>query len=405
MFWPGALAFGFPGVLGPYWQDTFKVGRGATGAIMFFVLASLGIFMFLVGRWQQRLGPRMMMTIGAMLCGVALVILAFATDIYMVYVWGFLNGTASCFTYMPALTVVQRWYPARRGLVSGIVNLVFGSAAALMVPLFGLMLVGLGYRAMNLVIAASALVFGVLVAQIVSLPPAPATPRHATAPAGSGSSPVRVPGLPTARTLPARSLTVAEGLRSRNFWLIWLVWAFQGAAGIAMVTLSVNFGIYKGFELESAIVILTAFNLTNGLSRILTGYFSDRIRRNLTMGVTFAAAAAAYFALPHVEGLAAAAVLAAVVGFGFGTLFAVSAPLAADCFGMDNFGAIFGLVFTAYGFIAGLLGPTLAGVLVDAAGGGYTVVFSYLGALCLVAAVLIQFVKPGRDDRPVRRPS
>jgi OFA family oxalate/formate antiporter-like MFS transporter len=382
MFFPGALAFGLPGVLGPYWQAEFDVGRGTTGAIMFFVLASLGIFMFLVGRWQERLGPRAMMTIGGVLCGLALLVLAFGSTIYMVYLWGFLNGTASCFTYMPALTVVQRWYPSRRGLVSGLVNLVFGSAAAVMVPLFGLMLSGrLGYRGMTLAVAGAALLFGVVAAQLVSLPSA-LPPSAALAQA--------------LRAQPVSSLTVAEGVRTRNFWLIWLVWALQGAAGIAMVTLSVGYGLHRGFELESAVVILTAFNLTNGLSRILTGYFSDRIRRNLTMGGAFAASAAAYLVLPHVEGLAEAAVLAAVVGFGFGTLFAVSAPLAADCFGMAHFGAIFGLVFTAYGFVAGLLGPTLGGVLVDAAGGGFTLVFTYLGLLCLAAAVLIQFVRPDK---------
>jgi len=29
LFWPGAFAFGPPGVLGPYWQETFGVDRGA----------------------------------------------------------------------------------------------------------------------------------------------------------------------------------------------------------------------------------------------------------------------------------------------------------------------------------------------------------------------------------------
>lgn len=377
MFWPGALAFGYTGVMGPYWRETFGVGQGATGSIMFFVLASLGIFMFLVGRWQEKVGPRLMMAIGGVLCGLACLVLAFADSMGMVYAWGFLNGAASCFTYMPALTVVQRWFPRRRGLVSGIVNLVFGSSAALMVPLFNVMLNGLGYRTMNLLVGALALATGLLAAALASDP--------TRLPAAAG------PALPPP---PAPSATVRQALRSGNFWLIWLTWAAMGSAGIAMVVLSMGFGQSLGLSVQSAAVILTTFNLTNGLSRILTGYFSDRIRRNLTMAATFGLAGAAYFLLPHVGSLGPAAFLAAVIGFAFGTLFAVSAPLAVDCFGLKHFGSIFGLIFTAYGFFSGLAGPSLSGFLLDSGGWSYTGVFAYLGVFCLVAAVTISLVKP-----------
>lgn len=407
LFWPGAFAFGLPGVLSQHWQQTLGVGRGGVGATIFFMLASLGIFMFLVGRWQERLGPRVMVTIGGVLTGASLFILAFATSIHLVYVWGFVSGIASCFVMIPALTVVQRWYPQRRGLVSGIVNLVFGSAGAIMAPLFAFMLDAVGYHTMTMTAGAIALVSGLAIAQVVTLPASPAGggPPSSPAPATEGArsvldgTPPSAPRLSPLRspTPPIRSLTVAESLRTRNFWLIWLLWALQGAAGIAMVSLSVDFGVFKGFSFGSAVVILTAFNVTNGLSRLFMGYFSDCIDRTRTMGATFLVAGVAYFLLPHAEGLAAIALLAACIGVGFGTLFSVSAPLAVDCFGIAHFGAIYGLIFTAYGFVAGALGPLLGGVLVDTAG-GYGLVFGYLGALCVACAVLVQFV---RAPKPV----
>jgi OFA family oxalate/formate antiporter-like MFS transporter len=380
LFWPGSLAFGLPGVLGQYWQDEFGVGRGATGAVMFFMLASLGIFMFLVGRWQERLGPRVMLSIGGAVTGLSLFILPFAGTMSIVYLWAFIVGSASCFVMIPALTVVQRWYPSRRGLVSGIVNLTFALAGAIMAPLFALMLNSFGYDVLVVTIGILALASGLLVAQLVGLPTADAARAAARASAPH-------------RPVPIRSLTVGQSVRARSFWLIWLIWALQGAAGIALVTLAVGFGEAQGFAFESAVIILTAFNITNGLSRIITGYFSDRINRTLTMGITFLAAGTAYFLMPHVAALGGIAVLAAVVGFGFGTLFSVSAPLAVDCFGIGHFGAVYGLIFTAYGFVAGVLGPLVGGALADTAG-GYELVFSYLGALCLVSAVLVLFVKP-----------
>jgi OFA family oxalate/formate antiporter-like MFS transporter len=86
--------------------------------------------------------------------------------------------------------------------------------------------------------------------------------------------------------------------------------------------------------------------------------------------------------------------LFAVIGYAFGTMFSVSAPLVGDCFGMDHFGSIIGLIFTAYGFVAGIIGPWFTGRLLDITGGNFTVIFSYLGVLMLSASVLIQITKP-----------
>ena len=149
--------------------------------------------------------------------------------------------------------------------------------------------------------------------------------------------------------------------------------------------------------MEFAVVILTVFNVTNGLSRILTGYLSDLVGRNSTMSITFFAAGGAYFALPHVSGLEASALLAAVIGFAFGTLFAVSAPLAADCFGLKHFGAIFGLVFTAFGFVSGTIGPSLGGYILDASKGNFLIVFTYLGIFCVLSGFFARRVLPSRS--------
>ena len=161
-----------------------------------------------------------------------------------------------------------------------------------------------------------------------------------------------------------------------------------------MVTLSKGYGLSKEFSMESAVVILTAFNITNGGSRVIMGFLSDIVGRNFAMSLTFLAAGGAYFLLPHASSLALCAFLASLIGFSFGTLFAISAPLATDCFGLKHFGAIFGLVFTAYGFVSGILGPSLSGYILDITRGNFLVVFTYLGILCILSGVLIRFVTP-----------
>ncbi len=97
------------------------------------------------------------------------------------------------------------------------------------------------------------------------------------------------------------------------------------------------------------------------------------------------------------EGIWLWAPLAAVIGFAFETLFAVTAPLAGDCFGMAHFGAIFGLIFTAYGFLSGPLGPWLSGYIMDLTQGNYPIVFTYLGLMYLASAGIILRVRPYRE--------
>jgi OFA family oxalate/formate antiporter-like MFS transporter len=201
----------------------------------------------------------------------------------------------------------------------------------------------------------------------------------------------------TAKWLPP-AMNVQDCIRTRSFWLLWIIWAIQGAAGVSMITHSTSYGLSKGMALESAVLILTAFNATNGAGRLISGYLSDNIGRNLTMSITFFAAGLAYFFVPHSSSLLTCAALAAVIGFSFGTLFSVSAPLVSDCFGLQHFGAIFDMVFTAYGFFAGLLGPSLSGYILDVTGNNFSIVFMYLGIFCLISGLGIRRVVPPRPS-------
>ncbi|MCU0594020.1 MAG: MFS transporter [Desulfobacterota bacterium] len=379
IFWPGAFIFAFPGVMASQWQQAFGVSRAATGQTLFFVLAAVGVFMFITGRWQEKVGPSILAALGAVLCGASTIMVGHAGGMAWVYLWAFLMGISSSLIYIPTLTVVQRWFPARKGLVSGLVNLAFGFSAAVMSPVFSRMLASMSYEGMTLLLGLLASGFGLAASCFVRFPESEKSDKLSVLRQALASQ---------------NSFSARQSLRTRTFWLIWGSWAMAGAGGIAMVTLSTSYGLFKGLTLSEAVVILTAFNLTNGASRLLSGYLSDRTGRNRVMGASFLCGACAYWLMPHLEGLVLWAVLASVVGFAFGTLFAVSAPLVVDCFGLDHFGKIFGLIFTAYGFVAGALGPWLSGYVLDLSGGRFAWVFLYLGGFYLLSAILICFATP-----------
>ena len=380
LFWSGSLAFALPGVMGPYWQQAFQVGRGAVGGTLFMMLAGVGCFMYLAGRWQLALGIPQAITLGSILCALAMFLSAFAQGLGYIYAWAFLVGISQSFVYVPALTTAQLWYPQRRGLVSGLVSLVFAGSAAVMSPVFAWFLEHAGYLATNLAIAGATLVCGVVGARFTAPPAGSALDRGAPAAEDDTAS-------------------VGRTLRSSSFWMLWGTVALMGAGGIAMVTLGTSYGLSLGLDLGRAVVILTVFNLGSGLSRLIMGYASDHLPRARVMSLAFFSAGVAYLLLPWAGegwGLGPVVLLAGVIGYAFGTMWAVAAPLVTDCFGPRHFGEVFGLLFTAYGFISGALGPSLGGFLADWLGSFFWVFF-YLVGLCLVAGLLITRVRPLAD--------
>jgi OFA family oxalate/formate antiporter-like MFS transporter len=381
IFWPGAFIFGFPGVMSQHWQQAFNVGGSEVGQTIFFILTGATCFMYLCGRWQEKYGPGKLTALGAILCGSSVIWLSRAENMTAVYVWAFSVGASSAFIYVPALTVVQRWYPSRRGLVSGFLNTAFGLSAAIISPVVTALLSSWSYATINLVLGCMALIVGLAASTLIRFPEG-----HLAAPV-------------TDLATEPFNRSVAEALKTREFWCLWLTWVFAGAAGASMLVLATGFGLARGLPLSEAVILLTAFNLTNGGGRLVSGIFSDRWGRSRTMAFSFVGAALAYLIMPHLEGIWLWAALAAVIGFAFGTLFAVTAPLAGDCFGMAHFGAIFGLIFTAYGFLAGPVGPWLSGYVLDLTQGNYTLVFSYLGLMYLASAGLILMVRPWRECR------
>lgn len=123
------------------------------------------------------------------------------------------------------------------------------------------------------------------------------------------------------------------------------------------------------------------------------GFLSDRIGGRTTGCIAFVAATIGYTGLNFSTSFVLIMIFAACVGYGFGTMFAISAPVLTDIYGIKYFGLIFGLVFMSYGFLGGILGPNLYGVVLQSTG-SYHPVFIYLGIFALISAIMIRFVKP-----------
>jgi len=379
IFFPGSFVFGFPGVMAGEWQQLFNVDKSQIGRLMFFILAGTGFSMYLSGKLQEKIAPHWMILTGNLFCALSIGLVGYASSITHVYIWAFAEGFFCGFVYIPCLTIFQRLFPANKGLLTGIINLTFGGSSAVMSPVFSFLLVSKGYAATCWITMVAAISIGMGCALFIRIPKSMAKKDLTIAP----------------------RLSLMQTIALKPFRYLWCVWALAGAAGVSLIILCATFGQTLGYDVTQYVIILTCFNILNGIGRLVCGRLADHFPKQKILMIVFLFASAAYFLMPFVTALYLLSFLACFVGLAFGAMFTVSAPLVTECFGLENFGRVFGLVFTAYGFLAGFLGPWLSGIVLDTTNGNFTIVFTGFAFFYLISAFLILRVrKPGIIPTP-----
>ncbi|MCU0808581.1 MAG: MFS transporter, partial [Candidatus Contendobacter sp.] len=196
-----------------------------------------------------------------------------------------------------------------------------------------------------------------------------------------------------AKTAPAaktQDLTPSQILKSGNFYVMWIVYFIGAGAGL-MVIGSVA-GMAKQSMGELAFLAVAILAVGNAAGRIIAGSLSDRIGRNLTLSLILGFQAILMFmAIPMMSAehpsAALLVVIATLIGFNYGANLALFPAITKDLWGLKNFGANYGLLFTAWGVGGFVLGR--ASEMMKAATGGFTLSFGVAGILLAVAALLL----------------
>jgi MFS family permease len=369
-------------------------------------LATFALVMVLAGRWQAKTGPRLMTVLGGLLLGLGFVLGGFfGTTFWTQFLFiGIVAGAGIGLGYVVPIAVGVKWFPDKKGMITGLAVAGFGFGATIWVKLAGSWFGGLlnyaevfGLPPVQSVFVIYGFVFAalVLLGSFVMVDP----------PKGYRPKGWRKADDPGVAHMQGKGYSPSEMIRTSQFYAIWLVFASSAIAGLMVIYCIQLFGLdaleYRG--VPNAIVItgtaMAWYAIFNGLGRILWGMFSDRIGRKNAIIAMSAFQGIIMLAMYHGFinfGLATGLVIgASFVGFNYGGIFALFPAITADYFGNKEVGRNYGWVFTAYG-VAGILGPLLAGVFKDAAAAGsspqvWMTPFMIAGIACLVGAVIMIF--------------
>jgi OFA family oxalate/formate antiporter-like MFS transporter len=391
----------------------FGWDRTTTQWAFSFALVSFAIAMIPAGRLQDRIGPRKVASIGGILLGLSFLLGSVLVSesrpwaLYLTY--GIIGGAGIGFAYVCPIASAMKWFPDKKGLVTGLSVAGFGAgalffagpASTLLLPsgsgsgtdamgLSQVLLValgiakgsgfGIGWKTFFILHGITSAIFVILGASLLKNPPAGWQPPGWEAGKVQNSS--------------KADTDWKEMLNTPLCCMLWLTFIFGATSGLMAI------GQWK--PLMGAILNGTTFApawmgtfgrfvepvgilaIFNALGRIFWGKVSDLIDRPRAMMIMFLAQGMTFMILVSVESHIAIFLASAFVGLNFGGNFALFPSATADYFGTKNLGMNYGWVFTAYG-VAGILGPVVGGVLFDATN-AFVMAFVFAGILCFVAA-------------------
>jgi OFA family oxalate/formate antiporter-like MFS transporter len=363
-------------------------GWTETGKSLPYAIACLVFCLIMVpaGRMQDRIGPRIVATIGGILVGIGL-ILASRTTSTLGYILGFgvLAGAGIGFGYASATPPAVKWFPAAKtGLIAGLVVSGFGLASVYAAPLAKWMTTRYGLPTMVMCFGIGFLVVVVAFAQLLAPPPKGYVPAGTSVTAASASAPKK------------EDYTPGEMLRTWQFYVLWFMYACGAGAGLMIISKLATIAKLQA-NLELGFLLVAILAVGNGAGRIVAGILSDKIGRKATLFICFAVQAACIILISQAKvgsALASTAilgVLSALIGANYGANLALFPSVTKDYYGLKNFGVNYGLVFTAWG-LGGFMLSLLAGRVYDQTK-EFTFAYYCSAGLLVAAAVVTLLVR------------
>ncbi len=345
----------------------------------------IGFAAFFGGLWNTRSGPRVVAMTGGLLYGggVALASQSFHGLWWLYLTYGLIGGIGLGFGYIIPISVLVKWFPDKRGLMTGIAVGGFGAGALITAPVATHLIQSVGVLTTFLYLGLAYLVICVCSGYFMQNPPEGYKPE--------GWEPSQV----LQKTESARNFTLTEALRTWQWWALWLLLFLNTCAGISVISQEAPmFQELAGITAIVAAGMVGIVSIGNAVGRVLWASVSDHVPRRFVFLIMFLLQAVLFWLLPSLHTVTLITTVAFIILLCYGGGFGTMPAFAADYFGPKFVGPIYGLMLTAWGF-ASAFGPLLIAYTLKATG-HYASGLHILAILLLFSAILPFFVRPPR---------
>jgi OFA family oxalate/formate antiporter-like MFS transporter len=331
----------------------------------------LGVSAFFGGLWLNKKGPRVVALTGGFLYGLGVFLASYSADkLWWLYLsYGVIGGIGLGFGYIVPVAVLVKWFPDKRGLITGIAVGGFGAGALVTAPVATRLIQSVGVLQTFAYLGIAYILITMATGLFMKNPPDGWKPE--------GWSPSAIQSKQRA----TKDYTLGGALKTWQWWALWLLLFLNTSAGISLI--SQESPMFQEIAKVSAIVaagMVGVVSIGNAVGRIFWAWTSDAITRRWTFVVMFLVQVGLFWMLPGIASVTILTTVSFIVLMCYGGGFGTMPAFAADYFGSKNVGPIYGLMLTAWGS-ASAFGPLLIAHLRQASG-------SYVSGLHIIAGIM-----------------
>jgi OFA family oxalate/formate antiporter-like MFS transporter len=369
-------------------SDAYGTGVSAVNTTFSIAILALGFAAFFGGLWMNKSGPRIVALSAGVLYGAGIFLASFAApSLWILYLtYGLMAGIGIGLGYIVPVATLIKWFPDKRGFITGIAVAGFGAGALLTAPIAKQLVQGVGLFPTFAILGILYLIMVVGAALFMKNPPEGWTPEGWEPEEEESGERTGV------------DYELRGALKTWQWYALWALLFLNVTAGIAIISEADPIAQeLSGAAPWLAAWLVSIISVGNAAGRFLWAWLSDAIGRKWVFLTMFLLQAVLFFLLPVVG---ASFVMLAILSFiivscyggGFGTMPAFNA----DYFGSKNVGMIYGLMITAWGF-AGVLGPQLISIMYDVTR-SYAGAFYIIAGIMLVSAIIPFIVRPPKRE-------
>jgi OFA family oxalate/formate antiporter-like MFS transporter len=360
--------------------EQYGTSVSAVNTTFSITIFTLGVAAFFGGLWMARSGPRIVALTAGVLYGAGIFLASFAENsLFILYLsYGLLSGVGIGLGYIVPVATLIKWFPDKRGFITGIAVAGFGGGAFVTAFIANALVARAGVFSAFAILGIIYLIMVVGAAFFIRNPPEGWRPEGWEPDTAERSDRSGV------------DYDLSGVLRTWQWYVLWALLFLNVTAGISLITEAAPMAEeIAGVSATVAAGLVSIISIANALGRFFWAWLSDAIGRKWVFFVMFILQAVLFFLLPLVNSYVLLAVLAFIIvscyGGGFGTMPAFNA----DYFGPTNVGTNYGLMLTAWS-VGGVLGPILISRVIDTTD-SYTLAF-YIIAVIMIGSAAVAFI-------------
>jgi len=339
-----------------------------TYAIAQFVFAFSTIFS---GKLVDKKGPRITLLIGGLLYGGGLVLSSFATTPFMLYItYGVITGAGVGFVYVCPLSTLIKWFPARKGLITGLSVAVFGGGSIIFKEVIAFLLKGNDVSGSFLSLGLISMTIIILGSLLVSLPK----------------------GYQKGDTVKQEDdFSTMEMIKTSKFKKTWVMYWLAVIPGLLVLGAAKNIGLDNNMTAAAAGGLVSILAISNASSRLISGGLSDKFGTLNMLKVIFVITISSLLLISLFSDVTALFYIAIIgIAIGYGGFLSLFPTFTNQQFGSYSYGSNYGIVYQAYGLAA------LSGIFIKSLAGSYTNTF-IISAIAGVIGLIIAFTIKERE--------